>query len=178
MSDLPENQQNLLNITADWSKERLLKARGLIALSDASRVLGFQPSSVKRAAKKSRAVGKETGVFKIKNRYVVRIEQFAAFYQDHLLPRFIPVSTDWDRETLLAQDGTFRLSEVCRRLPFSAELLRAEARRLKDARGVMGVYKDPALRTYLVEMPVFKRWIGKLYLGPDPARPKQNSSGQ
>jgi hypothetical protein len=68
------------------------------------------------------------------------------------------VDPSWDGNKILAQKGLFLLSDVVGSLPFSAAQIRYMAGRCD-----IGVYKDPDMRAYVVEMDRFSDWVRRIW---------------
>ena len=81
---------------------------------------------------------------------------------ENLIPVVKRVDPEWSDEHLYAQSGLFPLAQVWRLTPLSAKQIRKEAKRLRHPREVMGVFKPPGKRTYLVDMARFQTWIRRL----------------
>ncbi len=75
-------------------------------------------------------------------------------------------SPDLDANQMLQMDGIYRLTDVCRYLFFTPDQIRYQAKRCSDSRNVMGVFRFEPRGTYLVDMPIFSKWIAELWLGP------------
>ena len=71
-----------------------------------------------------------------------------------------------DANDMLQLKGFFRLAQVCRCLIFEPYQLRTQAQRGENQRREMGVFFHKPVNGYLVDMPVFAKWITKLWLGP------------
>lgn len=75
-------------------------------------------------------------------------------------------SSERDTNDVLQEQGIYRLADVCRFLYFKPDQLRNQAKRCPDPKKVMGVYFHEPEGAYLVDMPVFSKWIADLWLGP------------
>lgn len=75
-------------------------------------------------------------------------------------------SPDLDVNEVLQKQGIYRLSDVCQYMFFTSEQLRNQAKRCVDSRKVMGIFFYEPWGVYLVNMPVFAKWIADLWLRP------------
>ncbi len=167
---------------AEWSVETLLKQVGMVPLRDAIKILPIKSADVVRACHELEKAGKDAyqvmGARKLWHSWILRMVVFAPFYRAKLVPKYQAVDPSWDSETVLNQVGTFLLSEVYHLTPFSAHQLRHQCQLLKDSRQVMGVYKHPELKRYLVDMPVFRRWLKKIWTEGAPILSEQSPSSK
>ncbi|CAM2009594.1 hypothetical protein [Acanthopleuribacter pedis] len=175
-----KEEQTLIPINPDWSAETLLRQKGMIRVVNLVELLPVTSREIRREHDKLAAEGRDPyrvmGVRKVLGAWYLRMSVFAPYYRAHLVPIFRSVNPTWDKNTLLEQDGVFLLSDIQHITPFSGHQLRYQARRLAKPRETMGVYKDPELNRYLVEMPAFRRWLFKLWAGDNPRPPDQNPS--
>lgn len=157
------DEMNLVPAPRDWPVERILNNEGIFYLKDILRPLDLDVAKVKRKVRELQRQGLnpwlEMGVRKIWNHWVVRMTVFAPYYRQHLVSKVRRLEPDWDGNALLTQKGLFHLADVCKLIPFSAHQLRYQAKRHADARHTIGVFKDPELKGYLVDMAVFSEWI-------------------
>lgn len=71
-----------------------------------------------------------------------------------------------DTNEVLQMQGVYRLADVCRYLFFTSSQIRNQAKQCVDSRKVMGVFKHEPWGVYLVDMPIFSKWIAALWLRP------------
>lgn len=150
-------------VDPNWSIETLLAQPGIFYFKDVAEILKLSSRSMQREAKKLEDGGQDPylvmGLRKVWSHWMIRMTQFAPYYRSHLQARFAKLPEDCDLSWLLGRKETYRLSDVCLILPVQAHRLKYQAQSLPDSRGTMGVYRDAALRIYLVEMAVFSVWI-------------------
>ncbi|CAM2070193.1 hypothetical protein SCOR_32760 [Sulfidibacter corallicola] len=162
-----KDEITLIQNHKDWSKEKILASEGVFFFKDIVKPLGLSPAKVKHRAKAIKARGgnawEEMGLRLIWNHWVVRMTVFSSYYREHLISKVRRVDPTWDGNDLLKQKGLFQLSDVCSRVPFTSHQLRYQAKTTQDARNEIGVFKDPELNTYLVDMEIFAPWIIKLW---------------
>lgn len=175
-----KDERKRINVQSDWSAETLLQQVGMAKLKDVVKILPIKRSDVQRAYNRLEKAGSNPyrvmGVRKLWNNWIVRLSVFAPYYRANLKPKFKKVDPGWDSEAFLGQTGTFLLSEVYHLTPFSAHQLRHQSLLLKDPRAVMGVYKDPDLNRYLVDIPVFRQWLKNLWENGGTFLPEQSPS--
>ncbi|CAM2011618.1 hypothetical protein [Acanthopleuribacter pedis] len=106
---------------------------------------------------------REMGVRKLANAWLVRLVVFSRWYRTHYAPRLIDsVDPNWDGNALLRQKGRrFLLSEVTKKIPFSAHQLRYKARRMDNAKSVMGVCKEGDV--WVVHIDPFAKWVKQVW---------------
>lgn len=171
-----------IEVQADWTVETLLKQVGMVPLKDAIKILPIKSADVVRAYHELEKAGEDAyqvmGARQLWKSWILRMIVFAPFYRAKLMPKYQAVDPSWDSETALNQVGTFLLSEVHHLTPFTAHQLRHQCLLLKDSRQVMGVYKHPELKRYLVDMPVFRRWLQKIWTEGVPILPEQSPSSK
>lgn len=62
------------------------------------------------------------------------------------------------KETILDIKGVYRLSDVCRYLPFAVHQIRHHAKKVND-QTISGTWFDKELKRYVVNMEVFSQWV-------------------
>lgn len=158
-----KDEMTMLAVRPGWTVEGLLGQTGVYFLKDLAKPLGVSSMKIKSLARAVGAAGKdpwvEIGVRKVWNHWLIRMKVFAPYYREHLVPRTREVEPGWTGNDLIAQQGLFLLTDVCRLIPFSAHQIRHQSKKLQDPREVMGVWKDVDLKGYLVEMAVFGPWV-------------------
>ena len=164
-----DDEMRLLAPKDFHSLKDLESQSGIAFFKDMTEVLGIDSPMIKKHHRKlvDEHGEKETylimGVKKIWNHWVVRIKVFIPYYKANFASDLKEVSPKWDSNQVLVQKGTFRLSDVCQKLPFSTHQLRYQARQEKDSKEIMGIWKDEELKIYLVDMETFSTWITDLW---------------
>ena len=142
---------------------------GIAFFKDVSKVLNIDSPMIKKHHSKlvnehsEKEAYRIMGVKKIWNHWIVRLKIFIPYYKANFLSDLKEVAPKWDSNQVLEQKGTFRLSDVCQKLPFSAHQIRYQARQEKASKEKMGIWKDEELKIYLVDMETFSSWITKLW---------------
>jgi len=170
-SDIPQvfadDEMSLLNVDPGCSSDELLAIPGVFYMKDVARALELSPHDLKRRAKhleqKGQSPWEVMGVRKTWSHWIVRMTKFAPYFRKFMLPALNKVQTEWDANQMLAQKGIFYLNDVCSKLPFTPHHIKYQVRRNPKAREKFGVWKDDEYKTYLVEMPKFAKWIGKVW---------------
>ena len=160
-----EDEMNLREVDKTWSKEDLLSKHDLFFLKDVVKILDLDPAKVKKKAKEYEDPWKDMGVRKMWTHWIVRMKVFAPFYRKHLVSKVQSPRPEWDGNTLLKQKGTYYLTDVCKLIPFSTHQLRYQAKKNPRAKEEYGVWKDPKLKGFLVDMEIFGPWINSLWDG-------------
>lgn len=162
------DETQLLQVDPSWSPGDLLNQNAVFYLKDLADTLDFETSRVKKKVNALTEAGldpwQEIGIRKIWSHWMVRMKIFRHFYQDELRNTLSPVNPVWTANDLLDQPGTFSLAEVCKKIPFSAHQLRYQSKRLPNPREEIGVYKDDRCNAYVVEMPVFAKWLSVIWV--------------
>lgn len=163
------DEMNLAHIPKNCTPEHLLTQQNVYFLKDVVKVLDVDSLKVKRRARELMERGENTwdvmGVRKVWNHWIVRMTVFSGYYQTHLKPKVRSIEAGWDGNTLMQQEGTFLLSDVCRLIPFSTHQLRYQAKRNPNAKEEYGIWKDEELNAFVVEMAQFAPWIYRLWEG-------------
>lgn len=164
-----EDEFEVKRFNPRWSEEDLLEQEGLFFLKDVGKVLEIEQIKVKQKADELRMQGKSPyevmGARKVWQHWMVRMKVFGPYYLKNLKPRVRQIKPQWNSNTLLIQKGVFRLSHVAKLLPFSAHQLRYQAKTHPSARSEMGVWKDPVLNAFVVNMEVFGPWVRRTWEG-------------
>lgn len=149
--------------TAEW----VLKQDALFFLKDIVGVLNISPHRVQRDAKRLLMEEKDPysliGVRKVWSHWQVRMSVFRDYYLNDLRSEIQSVPVEIDGNELLCLSGIFRLSEVCRKIPFTAQQISHQAKKRKNSREEMGVWKDK--RFFLVDMETFADWLTSVWHG-------------
>jgi hypothetical protein len=163
------DEMNLKIPRANWSARELLGQQGIFFLKDIVGILDLTSAHVKKAAREIKASGRcpyrVMGARKVWNHWTVRMTVFRSYYQRHLMPKVKQVERKWTGNELLDQAGIFVLADVCRLLPFKAHQLRYQAKKEPNSRQLYGVWKDPDIGLFVVDMEPFAKWIKKLWKG-------------
>ena len=101
----------------------------------------------------------------IGNHWIIRITVFALFYRKYLVSRIRNISSEWDGNKLLEQEGLFFLTDVCKLIPFSTHQLRYQAKRNPRSREEYGIWKDEELNAFIVDMDRFVPFVKSLWEG-------------
>ena len=161
------------------SRDSLLETEGIFYLKDLAGPLRIDPGRVIRRVRqikrKRQRVYQTMGIAKIWGHWIVRMKVFADHVRVGKFASLSKVEPHWDGNQLLAQDGIFPLTDVCRLLPFAVRQLRYHAIHQANAKETMGVWKDQALNTFVVDMPVFREWVKQIWLEQEPADGDQAS---
>ena len=164
-----DDEMSLRKIDETWSREDLLAQEGIFFLKDVAALLKMDSARVvkrvKAMAETEENPWRVMGIRKMWNHWVVRMKVFAPYYRANLFTRVQPVDASWDSNQLLQQPGHFLLSEVCELIPFSTYQIRYQAKQNKRAREEYGIWKDPVMSRFVVDMPVFSSWIKSLWQG-------------
>ncbi|CAM2065718.1 hypothetical protein SCOR_10065 [Sulfidibacter corallicola] len=166
MSDIFDDDELSVVTRADcktWNQDQILGYPGLFFAKDIQGVLKLDIVKIRSHLKQIIARGDNPwlvmGVRKQFSKWVIRMTVFAPYYREHLVPKWRPVDTGWNGNQLLAQTGLFRLTDVCRLIPFTAHQMRYQANISPNARETIGVFRDPDAGTFLVDMAVFSEWV-------------------
>ena len=164
-----QDEMNLSEVDPDWTQEQLLARQSIFYLKDIVEILGLDPVKVKRKANELIKRGENPweimGVRKMWTHWIVRMSVFAPYYRQHFRSKIKQVSLEWDGNTLLKQEGIFLLTAVCKLIPFSAHQLRYRAKTNPSSAAEYGIWKEPELNAFVVDMKVFSRWIKDLWSG-------------
>jgi hypothetical protein len=154
-------------IQDDWTPEKLLAQKGIFPIEPVARILEITTARLKAEADRLRREGvdvyKVLGVRRQDSEWVVHMPVFAVYYQSHLKERVRYLESGWDGNELLRRRGIFFLRDVCTLLPFTPNQLRYQAQKTRNSRARIGIWKDEELSAYLVDMPVFSKWITDLW---------------
>lgn len=150
-----------------WSREDLLNQEGLFFFKDIAKLLQLEATTIKGLVDTCIAAGQDpwlvVGVRKVWNHWLIRMKTFAPVYRSELQPRYQVVAKHWDGNTLLRQQGVFLLTDVCRKIPFTAGQLRHQVRQNPDAESEFGIWKDTEMGVFLVRMDRFAPWLQRLW---------------
>ncbi len=164
-----EDEMTLMKVNKKWTQEELLSQKGIFFLKDVVGILELDSAKVIKKAREIQAEGKSSwevmGIRKVWNHWAIRMKIFSSFYRKHLKSRIRSVKSEWDSNVLLKQKGIFLLSEICELIPFSTYQIRYQAKQNPNAVEEYGIWKDPELNRFVVNMEVFAEWIKSLWKG-------------
>jgi hypothetical protein len=164
-----EDEMKLGEVHPSWDANTLLKQECIFFLKDVVGPLGLDAPKVKKHTKELEKANKNPwkimGIGKTWNHWIVRMKIFAPYYRKNLIPKARRIPKDWDGNTLLKQKGTYYLTDVCNLIPFTTHQIRYQAKKNARSKKEIGVWKDKDLQMFLVDMPVFSRWIQSLWSG-------------
>jgi len=162
------DEMTALKVEQDWTAEELLSQEGIFYLKDIADLLRINVPKLKAHVRQHQEEGKPVwdimGVKRIWLHWIVRMKVFAPYYRANFLPKDIGRITDHDANTILQQKGLFYLTDVAKLIPFTAQQLRYQANKNPHSKKDMGVWKDPDLNSFLVNMPVFSKWLKTIWL--------------
>lgn len=162
-----QEEMGLLPVDPNKSTDELLNMQGVFYLKDVARHLDITTHDLKRKAKEVENRGESPwevmGIRKTWSHWIVRMSNFADYFRKFMLPKLDVVKEDWDTNKMLAQKGTYYLSDVCAKLPFTVHNIKYQVRRNAKAREQFGVWKDADYKTYLVDMETFSKWIRRVW---------------
>ncbi|CAM2009593.1 hypothetical protein [Acanthopleuribacter pedis] len=158
-----DDEQISGGVDPDWGIEELLAQPGLFYAKDVVPILQLNSLTLKREAKKLETQGRDPytvmGLRKLWTFWMIRMATFAPYYRAHLQPPFSRLPPGCDARRLWQMEQTYRLKDVCQVIAFKPYQLRNQAHYLANARETMGVYKDPVLGIFLVDMALFRAWV-------------------
>lgn len=162
-----DDEMELMQVDPTWTQDDLLAQEGIFFLKDIVKKLGVDALKVKKHARIFRDKGRDAyavmGARKIWNHWIIRMTTFAPYFREHLIPRIKTVNPNWTGNVLLKQTGLFLLTDVCAKIPFSANQLRHQAKRNPNSRQEYGIWKDEELNLFVVDMEPFAKWITQLW---------------
>lgn len=146
--------------------EALLSLKtGIVFFKDISKLLRIDSAVIKEEVRsiqeKDGNPWEVVGAKLIFNHWYIRLKVFIPYYNKHLRPR-PKVDPTWDANTLLHQTGVFPLGEVAKLLPFTSSQIRYQAKKTKNSRRTLGVWKDKDI--YVVDMAIFSKWLKKIWV--------------
>jgi hypothetical protein len=154
-------------VNPSWDLEALLSQECIFFLKDIVSLLGIESTKVKKHCKEIERTGgnpwTDMGVGKTWNHWIVRMKVFAPYFRKNLIPKAQKIPSDWDGNYLLKQNGTFFLTDVCSKIPFTTHQIRYQAKKNPNSKKEFGVWKDEELQLFLVNMKVFSKWVQSLW---------------
>ena len=155
-------------VEARWTKSILLGQTGHFCLDQVATLLELSTARVKALSYEIQEKGGNAlttiGAGFFQNRWIVDMPVFASFYLEHLIPRVRMVRAEWDGNQLLSQEGIFYLTDICRKIPFTVQQLRHQARIMPDSRSTCGIWLDNEEKVLLADMKIFGPWITDIWL--------------
>ena len=153
----------------DWTPEQILDHDGIFYLKDVVEPLEKKKKKVRKRARKiiedDIDPWEEIGVRILWNYWVVRMTVFSRCYGAFTPARVSTIKTAWDANTMLHQRGLFYLTDVCKKIPFTAHQLRYQVKQRDRPRDEIGVYRDDEMGAYLVDMELFAKWLKEIWKG-------------
>jgi len=161
------DEMRLSGVDPDWTESDFLEKEGIFYLKDVAHKLEIPSSEIKKHALDLEKSGKSAweimGVRKTWTHWIVRMTVFSKYFETIAPERIRKVAPQWDANQLLAQKGKFFLSEVCDKIPFTADQIRYQARHNPHSRRDLGVWKENKHKSYLVDMVPFSAWIKRIW---------------
>ena len=163
------DEQSLRKVDPNWNAKELLDKEAVFFLKDVVKILDLDPVKVKKRAKRIEDKGKNPwvvmGARRVWTHWIVRMKVFGPYYNKYLTRKVLPVNPEWDGNMMLQQKGTFLLTDVCKRLPFTSHQIRYQAKKSRDSRRDYGMWKEKELNAFVVDMEKFAPWIKRLWSG-------------
>lgn len=158
-------------IPEEWGPddaEKLMKLRGIALLKDVVRILQIHTMKITKRYQQLECakIGsgyRIMGAKKVFSQWIVCLSIFLPYYREHLQNRMRKVQPSWDGNQLLAQRGRFFLVDVCKKLPLTAYQLRYRAKINPHSQSEYGLWKDPSLGRFIVDMEIFAAWVKALH---------------
>ena len=115
----------------NWKPGQLLRTEGVFYLKDVVKILNINDVELRRMVREIGPVRArdEIGIITQFRLWRVRMKIFSEYYRQALRPPLRVVDPDWDLNTLLKEDGSFRLQEVGQLLPLDPAQWEAWKRR-------------------------------------------------
>ena len=163
------DEMKFVEVDFNWDIDFLLNQEGLFYLKDVSKILDVATHRIQKCRLDLLQQGKDPwvvmGVRKIFSHWCVRMKVFRRYCRDQILPlRVAKIPGDWDGNDLIAEgEGIFSLQDVCRIIPMTTHQIRHQAKKLRNPKATMGVWKDPKHKSYLVDVAVFGPWLKRLW---------------
>jgi len=163
------DEMKFVEVKSDWDIDFLLRQEGIFYLKDVCKILDVAPHRIHKRRLDLLQQGKDPwlvmGVRKIFFHWCVRMTVFSLYCREQIMPsRVAKIPRDWDGNDLIAEgEGIFSLNDVCRIIPMTTHQIRHQAKKLKNPKATMGVWKDPIHKSYLVDVAVFGPWVKRLW---------------
>lgn len=167
MTDLifAPDELELRTVDPNWTEEDLLKQKGIFFLKDLVLPLRLDPVRLGKLAKRLQGKGgnpwEVMGLRKVWAHWIVKMIKFGPYYLEHLKLPFAQLPEEWTANDLVAPNrtGIFLLTDICKKIPFSANQMRYQAKRNPKSKEEMGIWKDERLNLFLVNLAVFGPWL-------------------
>ncbi|MCB1044471.1 MAG: hypothetical protein KDC35_16125 [Acidobacteria bacterium] len=161
-------EMELRDVPDDMTPDELLAEDGIYLMNPVCKKLGIDSADLRKKAKEMLSEGKsawqEMGVRKILSVWVIRMKNFAPYFESDKFFKILKVNNKWDGNELLTKKGLFYLTDVCRKIPFTPHQFRHQVRQNPKSRKEYGVWWDDDLKHYLVDMEIFAKWVTDLWL--------------
>ena len=105
------------------------------------------------------------GLRKVWNHWLVKMTLFAPYYLENLQSPYEILPEEWTANDLVApgRTGIFLLTEICKKIPFTANQIRYQAKQIQNSREEMGVWKDEGQKLFLVNLAIFGPWLKSIW---------------
>ena len=158
------DEQKLMNINKDWTRDELLNQEAIFFLKDVAKALCFDVLPLKSVAIRLANSGQDPwqtmGAARIFQHWVLRMTVFSVWYRNTILYKVRKPEKNWDGRQMLQAKGIFLLKDVCAVMPLSSQQICAQIRKDPgNARSILGVWKDEQTGVYLAEMEILAAWI-------------------
>jgi hypothetical protein len=163
-----KDEMKVLDVNPLWDAQTALAQKGVFFLKDLTSILAFDSVMVKQEArliiKRGESPLQVMGARKLWNQWLIKMQVFAPYYRKYFVPKYRRIDKNWSRQKLMDQGkGIFLLTEVCKLFPFTTHQLRYRAKRSKNPRKEVGVFKDEELNLFLVDLKNFVPWVKKTW---------------
>ena len=161
-------EMEVRSVPVEITRDELLAQIGLYHLRDIAKILALDSTRIKRQAQKLHEEGQNPwevmGVRKVWKSWLVKMSTFGPYYHQHLARPYTNVPADWNGNRLMQEEtGIFPLTQVCRRIPFTAHQLRNQTKKHRNPRREIGVWKDEQAGIFLVDIRIFRRYVASLW---------------
>lgn len=179
---MDDNGFELKSTGSRWSPEVLLEQSGIFYLEEVVKTLDIDSKNLEQLIEDMLAADKDIwrlmGIRKIWGHWIVRMAVFAPFYHGVLAQKIRKIPDHWDAGILLKQSGWFFLRDVCGVLSLSVYKLHSHLRKQTHPRETVGVWKDPRLNAFIVDMSLFGPWVSSLDQSDRADTPKSTKPGK
>ena len=147
-----------------WTLRHLLRQEGMFYLKDVADLFCIGSIILKKHSKALTAEGKDPyavmGARKILGQWMLRMSVFGPYYCKHLTP-IDTIPEKADANSVLQLKGVYQLADIVRFFPFTSYDVKTRAKKHRNPRKQIGVWKNPGGRTYLVDMKIFGPFVVK-----------------
>jgi len=151
----------------DWDRSTLLRKQGIFFLRDILDILELEENQIATIVRGQELAGRDpwstVGVRRIWNRWHVQMPTFALYYQRHIQPPHERVPEGWDANTVIAETGVYRLTSICRLIPYAEHQIKARIRLFDDPRSESGIWFDQYADVWLVDLKQFGPLLAKAW---------------